>query len=366
MADVPNAYDSYRDTPRFGALDGLRAFAAAAVVWHHASDAETSYFGRGVGVTTFFVISGFLITRLLLRERERCGTISLKGFWLRRALRIFPLYYAVLCAYVVLVAHFERGTPSGATFWASLPYYASFTTNWFVACPPGERVIFYFAWSLAVQEQFYLFWPVVLRFTRLRYASVIPFALLLAADLGGWANQTGYLQHGRVFQALTSIDTPIFFGVLAAFVLQSERGFPIVHRLAGQAWSFPVAVVLVLLPRWIPDVPRDLFRLCITFLVIACVLAPGRAARVFDNPVARHVGNVSFGIYLMHMLMLNAVRKALPGHGPLLVFALGIPLVVLAASASHRWFERPFLRLRDSRLAPRSLERPATVSPGLG
>ncbi len=66
------------------------------------------------------------------------------------------------------------------------------------------------------------------------------------------------------------------------------------------------------------------------------------------------------------MLMLNAVRKALPGHGPLLVFALGILLAVLAASASHRWFERPFLRLRDSRLAPRALERPPAVAPRLG
>lgn len=355
MAEDQTPFSAYRAARRFGALDGLRAFAAAAVVWHHTINDTTGYFGRGVGVTTFFVVSGFLITRLLLREQERNGTIALAGFWIRRALRIFPLYFAVLGVYVLLVASLERGTSAGAAFWQSLPSYLTFTTNWFVQRNPGERVIFYFAWSLAVQEQFYLIWPVLLRRVRRRFVILVPLAFLLASDVAGWLRSAGALHDGLGYRILASVDTPIFFGVVAAILLENRTSFACVHRVAGRRWSLPLAIVFVLLPRWIAGLPQDFFALSITYLVVSCVLAPSAAARLVDNPVARHVGNVSYGIYLLHMLVLNTVRHAL-GQGPLISFAVAFPLVVLAATASHRWVEQPFLRLRErlfARDAPR-------------
>jgi peptidoglycan/LPS O-acetylase OafA/YrhL len=341
------AHARYREASHFGALDGLRAVAAAAVVWHHAGHAAAGYFGRGVGVTTFFVISGFLITRLLLVERERTGTVAIGRFWLRRALRIFPLYFAVLGLYVVLVARVEHGTAAGQAFWQALPYYLTFTTNWCVDLAPGERVIFYFAWSLAVQEQFYLLWPLVVRFARFRTASLVPFAFLLSAEVGAWLLGLGLLRPGWTYRALTSADTPIFYGVLAAFALQSRWGFPWAQRLAGQPWSLPLALALVLLPAVVPAVTSELLGLFITYLVVACVLAPTRTARLLDQPLTRHVGKVSYGVYLLHMLALNAVSAVIPGLGTPARFALGLPLAVLAATATHRWLEAPALRLRE-------------------
>lgn len=91
---------------------------------------------------------------LLLRERERNSKIDLKAFYIRRSLRIFPLYYGVLFLYMVLVSVLERDSTAGQAFFNNLIYFATYTSNLFV--PLDGRVIFYFAWSLAAEEQFYL------------------------------------------------------------------------------------------------------------------------------------------------------------------------------------------------------------------
>ena len=113
-------YDAYRGTRFFASLDGLRCLSILAVIWHHcgwqsqAWAAHWSILHMGYrGVDLFFVISGFLITTLLLREREETGTVSLRDFWIRRTLRIFPLYYTVIALYVLTVFLFERHTPAG-------------------------------------------------------------------------------------------------------------------------------------------------------------------------------------------------------------------------------------------------------------
>ena len=122
--------DRFLQTSYFPSLDGLLAVSIVAVVWHHAAGHRQGILGRGfLGVEHFFAISGFLITTLLLRERERTGTISLPSFYVRRTLRIFPLYYAVLALYVGLVALTAATTPAGAQFFANLPAFATYTST---------------------------------------------------------------------------------------------------------------------------------------------------------------------------------------------------------------------------------------------
>jgi peptidoglycan/LPS O-acetylase OafA/YrhL len=340
--------DDFRQAGRFDALDGLRALAAAAVVWHHCLDRATGFFTRSVGVTTFFVISGFLITRLLLKERRLTGTISVRRFWLRRSLRIMPLYYAVLATYVALVPLVEGTSPAAARFWDSLPHYATFTTNWFVTWAQGERVIFYFAWSLAVQEQFYLAWPLVLRYARPRAAILLPLAFLLTEELAEIAVGAGWSPPAATLRVLTTFDSPIFLGVLIAMLLDSEQGFRLAARVAARSWAVPAGFAAVLLAGSLPGAPAWLIRGAVTYLVLACVLVAPAVARLVEHPVLRHVGNVSYGIYLLHMLLLTALRRLLPGQAPGTYFALGFPLAVLAATVSHRWYEGFFMRLRDA------------------
>ena len=141
-------------------LNGMRAIAVTAVVWHHSHPgiAELALTRRGfLGVDIFFVLSGFLITTLLLRERAEFGAISLRQFYVRRTLRIFPLYYAVLLALAAYFT-FARQASEREAFFAGLPFYLTYTSNWFDAS--GMMSI---TWSLSAEEQFYLLWPPLLR-----------------------------------------------------------------------------------------------------------------------------------------------------------------------------------------------------------
>ena len=357
MTGLHESQRQYQAPGHVDALDGLRALAAAAVVWYHAGH-TTGYFGRSVGVTTFFILSGFLITRVLLREKDRTGTIACGRFWARRALRTFPLYYAVLALYAVLVALLERGSTSGERFWRDLPFYLTFTSNLLPRTLPGERIIFDFGWSLALQEQFYLLWPFVLKHVPHRYAVALPLAFLLSSDIARWTGASAHFHDGMILRVVSSLDSPIFYGVVAAILLQTRQGYRVASRLAGRAWSIPVALAFVLLPALVPWLPQELTNVAFTLLVIACVLAPPPALKAIAASWLIRIGMVSYGIYLLHMLCLNTVRRVIPQAGPFVGFVLGFPLAVLLAFASRRWVEAPFLRVRDHWF-PSLSERPS-------
>lgn len=346
MSPPTASHEHYAATSRLPAVDGLRAVAAALVVAHH-SLGQINYLSRSVGVTCFFVVSGFVITRSLVREKARSGTISLGRFQVRRVLRIFPLYYLVLGIYVLLVAVREQGTPEGVAFWRSLPAFLTFTTNWFVAWTPGARVIFYFAWSMAVQEQFYLLWPAILRRIRLRrWAAFVPLAFLGSSELATWLSPSA-APGSPVARVIAGVDSPIYYGVLTALALENRTVFAWLERAAGRSWSFPVAVLAMLVPIvWIEE-PGPLITLSLCYLLITCALGPGGALRVLDNPVAIYVGRLSYGIYLLHMLVLNLLRYVAPSLPGTSLFLLTLALVVAMAAASHRWFEQPIMRMGE-------------------
>jgi len=148
------AYDQFRGVRFFGSLDGLRAASILGVIWFH-TWYGTTYFDAlqripvlregFFGVDVFFAISGFLITTLLLREREKDGKISLRDFYVRRGLRIWPLYYAMLGLYVVLVLLVEHHTDRGRAFFHFLPSYLTYTYTWFGPGSGQPGAIFNFA-----------------------------------------------------------------------------------------------------------------------------------------------------------------------------------------------------------------------------
>ncbi len=328
--------DRYRAASRLDALDGLRAVASALVVGHHCAG-NVVFFNRSIGVTLFFVMSGYLITRMVIREKGRTGTVAVGSFLARRALRTFPLYYAILAVYVVLVTLLERGTTAGAEFWARLPWFATFTSNWLGPAPESARVIFYFAWSLAVQEQFYLIWPLVLRHARRRWAAVLPLVLLVAPHVA-WLGSARSIAAG--------LSSPIYLGALLAIALENRRAFSWAHRIAGQAWSVPAAALVLFAPAFLSSEPAVVVELAACYLVAACALSSGPAVRPLRLPAVMQVGRVSYGVYLLHMLVLHAVQRLLPHQGALVVFVPTFGIAIGLALASFRWFERPIMRLR--------------------
>src|SRR2546421_11926841 len=152
----PLTYDEYRSLKYFPALDAMRAYGMLMVVSAHMDDTIWGWIGADKGLTFFFVMSGFLITTLLLREEELRGKISLSAFYIRRICRIFPLYYLVLVSYIVLILGmgFESAQKAANLKWA-LPYYFFYANEFTIHRRPGEMP-FGQSWSLGVEEKFYL------------------------------------------------------------------------------------------------------------------------------------------------------------------------------------------------------------------
>jgi peptidoglycan/LPS O-acetylase OafA/YrhL len=354
-----SSYARFREVQFFGSLDGLRAFSILGVIWFH-SWWSTPYYPTLAtlpvlrqgewGVHIFFVISGFLITTLLLREQKRSGTISIRDFYIRRSLRIWPLYYATLAVYIVIMLTFQRDSDRSHTFFHYLPGFLTYTYTWLIT-PPWPTGPFNLAWTLATEEQFYAFWPLVLRFLRGFWSSVViiaAVALRLAVGYG-WTK--------RVLPPLSlparivlSMAIPIFLGVLLAQALDSERGFRWLSAVLGAKWAAPVALAALAIclvpahPAWLAA------SLATAALVGACVIREdnGLAPILKWRPIA-WIGVLSYGMYLLNSLSVYTVRLAFGRLGvfhPLILFPCGVGVAIAAAFLSYRYFETPFLELK--------------------
>jgi peptidoglycan/LPS O-acetylase OafA/YrhL len=361
------SYAKFRNMRIFGSLDGLRAISIIGVIWFH-SWWGTPYYSRlarmpvvrqgSYGVNIFFVVSGFLITTLLLRERDRYGTISLRDFYIRRALRIWPLYYAVLAVYVLNALVFERGTVRAQSFLHYLPSFATFTYTWFISANwPGG--MFNLAWTLATEEQFYLFWPFALRRLRGVWSSVFivaVIALKLATDqhLTSRILPPGWL----LTRIVVSIAVPICMGVLLAQTLHWPLGFKFLYRGLGWRWAAPVMLVAMLLCLAPVHPPMLLAFTATTALVGACVVREDNGlAALLRLRAAVFIGTLSYGMYLLNSLSIHSAHFVLARIGteyPPVIFAFALGLAVAIAYLSYRYYESPFLALKTkySRLRP--------------
>lgn len=377
--DTGHLHPAYRTTAYFSGLDGLRCIAILAVIWVHTGvplESLTLTQRAYLGVDLFFAISGFLITTLLLRERERCGGISLKAFYIRRSLRIFPLYYTVIGLYIAFVWLLEPSTPAGRQFFHNLPYFLSYTSNWFV--PLEGRVIFYFAWSLATEEQFYLVWPTVEKFMRGARA------VWLAGGLLALRTTVEMAVHGNVLdmdvlwvRIILSIHPAILGGVLLAHLLHDRHGFGLAYPLLGQRWAAPTTLAALLLAIETRLPMGVIWMLMVILVGTVAIRETNGLARVLRWRPMVHIGMVSYGMYLMHMLSYHAVRRVLAAAGldhQWLWFPVTVLAATLAATLSYRYYESWFLKLKDrygrgeSRTAARfeSPQCPGTDPPSIG
>ncbi|HEY3756972.1 MAG TPA: acyltransferase [Opitutaceae bacterium] len=352
-----DAFRKFRAAKFFSSLDGLRAAAIAGVIWHHTgSGPQAGLLGLGNrGVTLFFAISGFLIVTLMLRAKERPAGFSLRNFWGRRMLRIFPVYYAALALYTLLVWNFDSDPAAAGAFFANLPRFATFTSNWFVDLNAGH-VIFYFAWSLAAEEQFYLTWPFVERYCRGTVAAGVALVLLfftraisIAAGAGGHDN--------LLVRIPCSVPPAILFGVLLAHVLHHRGYFRFAYSILGRRGSATgFAVLAVAAVAWFRlggDAGECVISAALALLVGACVIREDNdlAWLLRCRPIA-WVGTISYSMYLLHMLCGNLIHTLLAAahagrviteFAPLITFAAAVG----AASLCYLTYERFFLSLKD-------------------
>lgn len=353
------SYAEFRSRETFGSLDGLRALSIIAVVWHHSPgdswltrSLPGSRFGF-LGVDLFFVISGFLIVTLLLRERASAGAISLKNFYVRRSLRIFPLYYGLILAFALF--YLFRDDARAIAFRADLPYLLTYLTNWHHAAG-----MFAITWSLAAEEQFYLVWSAVERFLA-RFAVAVLAGLMLVSQLihlgaidgflhaaFGWAPDEPGMLRETTFM-------PILLGVALAHALHHRPAYERLALVLGGRYAAPAVLILLLcaaqfLPDDIRGWPRLAMHLLMVLLLAAAVLREDHALAglLRFGPLAR-IGVVSYGIYLLHHIGLGGGQRigAVIGmHLPHQNFLVGGLLAWALAELSFRFYERPFLGLK--------------------
>ncbi len=371
-----HTYEEFKATSRFAGLDGLRAFSIGLVLLHHLPRLPAGIFrsfqenGR-YGVSLFFVISGFLISSLLLREREKFGRISFKRFFARRALRLFPLYYGMLGLVMALVYFTWIFTPeSGAVMQKNLPAYLLYFSNWL---PNPTEGPFFFSWSLAAEEQFYTVFGLMMVVASKRAVLRGVGLLLLFKSVATML--IGSAERGQViWRILLSCQEPILWGVLLGFALNSRFGY---ERISRQASSPPaIALVVCLCLAWMAAGPfrsiaaaeEQLLFPAFTFLVASTVTRA--AIPVLDSRFCCHVGKISYGMYLIHWFVIVALERGLPVGTPLPLLYLVVPFVTIAmATVISVCFEQPIIsygrkHFGDAGRAP-SRQAPPEVDPAI-
>jgi len=389
MADTFQAHRDYLGRRYFGSLDGLRCVAILAVICYHCGITASGLFGyRGpLGVSFFFVISGFLITTLILRERDKYGFISLRDFYARRTLRIFPLYYAVLAFTTLFVICFEHPSPAKTQFFHNIPSFLTYTANWFVNVASDRRIIFGVAWSLSTEEQFYLIWPSVVSFSRrsrwfpVVLATVLGTANIILVSLV----DAQKLNLGMPWENIVLLTAPsgICFGCLLAYALNDQKMFMRLHGLLSPRWMALLALGGLIILTYIPPIPHFVVNALLMLTPHAIVLnriprMPNVLILVFmllslgttvvqqdhylkpllEAKPIKLIGAISYGIYLMHVLVLNLGRRVLQIESPGVLVLFTLPTVSLIAWLSYRYWEAPFLRYKD-----RFAKGPRTAEP---
>jgi peptidoglycan/LPS O-acetylase OafA/YrhL len=324
-------------------FDGLRALAVFAVIARHTMWSILP--GGEIGVDVFFVLSGFLITRVLLGEFEATDQINFINFYVRRCLRLMPALWLFLSAWI-LFALVHGGENENNRLWAAVPAGLYFM-NWTIALDLGPPDMLRHTWSLAVEEQFYLLWPPLL-FLALknvpRRSVWLPILLLLLTS-SGWRGFLAYsgADQDRVYNGFDTRAETLLFGCLLA-VLPIAR-FP---AISFRLWYIPVAVLiscLFFLPLIHVGEPAQVWKPVFTFgltLVSLCaawviVLIIEYRSR-FRIPVltwrpVTYVGRISYGIYLWHYPINMLLRPHL--SGPFNFIVTGSTSVLIAAASFH-------------------------------
>jgi peptidoglycan/LPS O-acetylase OafA/YrhL len=349
-------FTAYLGQRRFGALDGLRCASIIAVIWHHTTGPwQIDILNRGfLGVDLFFVISGYLIVTLLLRERRTTGGIGLRRFYARRALRILPPCYLLLGGVAALYLTFKRHDPNTALFFSLLPAYVFYVSNWLTANAANFSIL----WSLAAEEQFYVLWPPVEKWLA---GKALWIALGLAIAVNQLAN-FGWLDpffvwlygspKGAGLSILDTTFTPILLGVGLAHLLDSPAGFAAAARFAGFWLSAAIFLAALLAAMAVPNADisgahRLVIQCLMAALVCGAVMREDHALMPLLSAAAPvFIGSISYGMYLYHMWMAHLARVLLGKIGllsSLTLFPLALAFSIAAAWASFRFFESHFL-----------------------
>ena len=354
-----------RTSPALGnrpGLDGLRAIAVGLVLLHHTAailiprEAGSFFTGGFLGVDLFFVLSGFLITTLLLERRERREARPLRSFYARRALRLLPAVAALLVGNVLVAMVEEKGVGDAiGSFWVVFSY----TTNWALLYGFGHlSPNLSHLWSLAIEEQFYAVWPLVLLgalslgLARRRMAWICV-ALAVAAAVWRAALYESGSEWLEIYIRTDARADALLIGAALALV----RPDLMLARLHPRLRSAMGSVALILLIGIASRVHGSSGSLYLGGYTVVALLAGALICVELAGPWALHpvlasrpmvlVGRLSYSLYLWHFLVFRVVDQHVAESSTVLRVALGWVVTIAVSVASFHLVERPALRVKD-------------------
>jgi peptidoglycan/LPS O-acetylase OafA/YrhL len=347
-------FDEYRQIKRFDELDGMRAIGVILVIFEHYGGAQFKWLSGWLGVHIFFVMSGFLITTLLLREQEKNAQVSLRNFYIRRIFRIFPVYYLILA--ITIAQTYVLGGESWEQLKQLWPYYAIFLNEQTFVVAPWK-----ITWTMGVEWKFYLLWPLLIFFFPLspkRMGLITISTLLILSYL--WGNQFVIPVHYIV----------LLLGAIVAILLHHRNTFDILRYLMN-----PIASLLLFVSVGVMQTQViQRAELAVSYGGAQGVLYYGIVVAVFlptlmgNSPINKilqsrplaFVGHRSYSLYLIQILAWQAaygINAAAPSGG---MAVLTCVVGLIFADSLYRCVEMPMIAkgkqliLKSMRDAPAS------------
>jgi peptidoglycan/LPS O-acetylase OafA/YrhL len=361
--DAPTRPGIRPQGPYWPSLDGIRGFFMVFVFLYHVWPPLLP--GASVCVDSFFVLSAFLITVLLVRERERTGRVRIGRFYVRRALRLLPVLFVVVPV-AATVAWFELPelrTDVWPAARSTLLYYANFRA----AAHPTHMAVFLPTWSLSTEEQFYVVWPsllVLMLALRWRPRTIVAVSatlltasvvwLQVARDRGAAISALYYRPDLRVTGILVGTTLGLLYAYDLLPAMRRLRAPLLCATVVGLGYVF----AFIFHPQFVPARYQATLAIAVACLawgavILQQVLAPIAVLEwVWANPVTVWLGKTSYTLYLVHVPVIRTTRQLLGHPRPVVTGIVAGAVTLIVTTAIHYAIERPALRLKDRRMEP--------------
>ena len=378
---------SLSGTVYFPSFNGIRFIAATSVILHHIEQFKTHfgytdtfinmhehpviYQAGRLGVALFFVLSGFLITHLLLTEKQAAGTINVRNFYVRRILRIWPLYFLIVGLSFFLFPSIPALHIPGISehtydsFWPKLGLFVFMMPNIAQMVYPVMAHCSH-TWSIGVEEQFYLIWPLLIGSRRPRRTLLIIAAVVLTVGcLFFWLRHSAMADPSQTsttmalmsdFLAHFRIGSMAIGGIGAYLVFKQHPILNLLYRKPVQWTVYAILAALLASGVRIPGFNYEGYAIFFAFLLMNLADNPQSVVSL-ENPLCNFMGKISYGLYMYHPVAIVAclyvVKQFIPyGTGfSVLLYVSSYGLTTLLAWVSYEYFEKQFLKWKD-RFAP--------------
>ncbi len=360
----------------FENLDGLRFICFALIFFYHGFATEYQYivedptyhflkyelFSNGnLGVNFFFVLSGFLITYLLIQEKRNHGRIHLVKFWMRRILRIWPVYFFAVFFGFIIFPYFKTlfGEPAVET--AEPIYYLTFLSNFDVIINNlPDCSVLGVLWSVAIEEQFYLVWPIILLIFPVRHYWIPFLVVIITSVILRYYNDTYMFREYHTFSCMGDLALGALGAWLISQKLKFVEGFKNMPRFVILSVWILFILFLVFRDEYVfPHIPlrageRMIFGVIVLFIILEQNFSEKSLFKFSNWKRVSYLGTISYGLYCYHFIAILVVLTLTNMFDyntqvwQVLVLETGLSFVlaVLIATISYKYYERPFLHLK--------------------